>query len=190
MMLYKVTMKCILIDLDGVCADFNAGVMKQMVKLNPEWVLTLDDLDEFYLKDIYNRKFGEAAFLAAQDISNAEGFYANLEPIEGAKAALIAITAAGYDVAICTAPMFTNQYCEAEKRAWVKKHLGEYKTHVVVRKETIPGDLLFDDRATVNADNASWKHILFEEWTNRKHRPGRKTVNWSNYLEVIKEFLA
>ena len=75
------------------------------------------------------------------------GFFANLEPIQGAIEAYKTLEQ-HYDVFILTAPSYINPLCYTEKRVWVEKHLGLETTPNLIlcqRKEFIIGDYLIDD---------------------------------------------
>lgn len=77
------------------------------------------------------------------------GFFANLEPMEGAIDAMEALLMSPMlDPYILTAPSYMNPLCYSEKRVWVEKHLGmEYVKRLIIcpNKGLMNGHYLIDD---------------------------------------------
>jgi 5'(3')-deoxyribonucleotidase len=80
------------------------------------------------------------------------GFFANLEPIEGAIDACFALLGSKeYDPYILTAPSVYNALCYTEKRVSVAKYLGiQYVERLIIcpHKNLCRGDYLIDDNIT------------------------------------------
>ncbi len=79
------------------------------------------------------------------------GFFAHLNPIEGALAAAEAImNSPKYTPFILTAPSVKNPLCYTEKRVWVEQHLGmQWVRRLIISpdKSLLKGDYLIDDYA-------------------------------------------
>ncbi|WP_305815369.1 5' nucleotidase, NT5C type [Photobacterium leiognathi] len=77
------------------------------------------------------------------------GFFADLEPLDGAISAVTAINKSPqYEFYILTAPSPRNPLCYTEKRVWVEKHLGYNfveKLIICSNKGLLKGDILIDD---------------------------------------------
>ena len=77
------------------------------------------------------------------------GFFANLNPIEGAIDAAKALEKSNkYQPYILTAPSLKNPLCYTEKRVWVEKWLGfSYVKKLIIcpEKSLLKGDYLIDD---------------------------------------------
>ena len=105
------------------------------------------------------------------------GFFAGLEPIEGALHFLDELTNY-YEVWICTRCSSMNPMSYAEKAQWVKQHLGFAWVNALIitpDKGMIKGDILVDD--------SQWSlfggdQILFHHETN----------NWFKIIKQLKEY--
>lgn len=77
------------------------------------------------------------------------GFFADLEPLDGAISAVTAINdSSQYEFYILTAPSPRNPLCYTEKRIWVEKHLGyDFVEKLIIcsNKGLLKGDILIDD---------------------------------------------
>lgn len=54
-----------------------------------------------------------------------KGFFADLEPMDGALQAIHEMQADGLKLYICTAPLRYSSFCAQEKIDWVRHHLGD-----------------------------------------------------------------
>jgi 5'-nucleotidase len=77
------------------------------------------------------------------------GFFANLDPVEGAiKAVKWLMASDSFEVYILTAPSLPNPMCYTEKRVWIERHfgMGLVKNMVISpHKHLSKGDILIDD---------------------------------------------
>lgn len=160
--------KRILIDLDGVLADFVNGICKLHDKANPyalmsnhgnyglEHLIGMTDeemwkpVDQYFWEDLEVMKRGYSLLC---DLNHCQ------------------------DVGICTSPGRTGAPAAvAGKRAWIKKHLGEHfldRTIFVKDKEWVagPGAILIDD-TNHQVDNFIYRGgsaVLFPQPWNRYH---------------------
>lgn len=175
----------VLIDQDGVLAKYDKRILEVVAGEFPdepklkEDTLVLFDTHLHYSpqnQDEINR------------IALRQGFFENLEPMEGAIEALHDLLSSGYNVRICTAPKKIFRYCVTEKLAWIEKHLGkEFVTRTIITRDKtlVRGNILIDDKPEVTGTaKPEWEHILYDRSYNRDV-PGKRRLNWQNYREVL-----
>lgn len=108
-----------------------------------------------------------------------EGFFLNLEPIDGAVEALHKLSALGYDLYFLSTPQWSNPDCWKEKRLWVEKHFGElmFKRLILTHnKGLLKGSYLIDDRIQNGVDAFEGQHIHF----------GSNTYpDWESVVELL-----
>lgn len=117
-------LKTILIDMDGVIADFEKEFLRRWKKFHPDKpAVEYPDRRGFWLINQYPEEFHEYV----KEIYLSPGFYENLPPIEGAIEALREMeNISEYNFFICTAPMLPKfENCVLEKYYWVKRYLGD-----------------------------------------------------------------
>ncbi len=126
-------MKTILIDMDGVSCHFVPAVCREANKR------TGGNLKPEDITDWVMGKFG-----VERTDWQKPGFFANLEPIEGATDTLYRWHKE-HRLIIVTDTMGVD-FVEADKRIWLAKHLPFIKEVICTTdKSGVPGDLLFDD---------------------------------------------
>ena len=174
----------ILLDMDGVLADFEAGFLNTWLRLHPgKHHVPASERRNFYVDDDYPEELRPLV----GNLITLERFYADLPPIDGAIAGLREMMAAGHDVRICTAPLTAYRYCVPEKYEWVERHIGaDFLPNVVVTKDKtlVLGDVLVDDRPEVTGlRTPAWRHVLYDQPYNRDRATPRMT--WANWREVL-----
>ena len=93
--------KVILIDMDGVLANFEAGFLAAWRKKFPHHPhIPLSERKSFYLEEDYPDGLGKDI----ESIFSAPGFFQNLNIISGSKEALTKMESLGHEVFICTSP--------------------------------------------------------------------------------------
>lgn len=170
--------KLILIDQDGVLADFEQGVQTAW---KGAYGMALPTLPKgrrhFYLADDYPHLKNE---LSA--VYSGEGFFEHLPPIDGAVDAVKALLDFGHDVRICTSPINAYRHCVSEKFAWVERHLGLEWTHRIVLtkdKTWVRGDVLIDDKPIITGSlTPTWEHWHYRHSYNA-HLPNKK-ITWTD----------
>ncbi|KAG8433364.1 hypothetical protein GDO86_017590 [Hymenochirus boettgeri] len=184
----------VLVDMDGVLADFEGGFLKKYrVRYPSEPYINLEDRRGFWVSEQYgNLKPGLCK--KAISIWEAKDFFLDLHPIPGAVAAVKEMAdLENTDVFICTSPIKHYQHCPYEKYAWVEKHLGhKFLERIILTRDktVVSGDLLIDDRPDIiGAErNPTWEHILFTACHN-KHilptPPNRRLPSWSHDWKSI-----
>lgn len=192
--------KRILVDMDGVIADWGA-----------EWDRRLDALGgvaKSIPRHAEQRSFDlsqgrtdeEKAIIDA--IFTAPGFYRDLQPIEGAKLALKQMVKLGHDVRIVTSPWVSNPTCASDKLNWVVKHYGSHwgqRVIITTDKTLVRGDILIDDKPLISGAlpawhtdatrRRSWEHVLFDQPYNQHITNRRRILNWVDW-QTISEVLS
>jgi 5'-nucleotidase len=176
----------ILVDQDGVLANFELACLEAWRQRYPD--LPFVPLEERTTHDIkvQYETLGEGFGKRMRDIIHGEGFYATLQPIDGAIEAMNEMRQLGFEVFICTAPA-RNTRCIAEKAEWIGKHLGAdwIGKLIATRDKTLVfGDVLIDDKPRINGlVTPHFIHILYDQPYNRQVRRSRLT--WKNWCDVI-----
>lgn len=137
----------ILLDLDGVLADFYqqlADYYNQRYNAS----ITVEDFNDFE----FERCFPIETVERLIEIFNEPGYFINLPVIPHAKEIASQFSTLGYQVKICTAPArkldgFLNGQSAEEKFDWVAKHFPYWANSITVtqEKEDVQGDMLIDD---------------------------------------------
>jgi len=173
----------ILVDQDGVLADYEQGMLNRFRELYPdEPFVPLEQRTTFYVEGDYPEKLKPGI----RTITKEKGFYRNLPPMAGALEALAGLQEQ-HEVFICTSPLSAYQNCVLEKFEWVDEYLGpEWIRRLRIEKDKTltMGDILIDDRPEVTGLRTPvWQHILFDQPYNRHIK--RPRLNWRDYQEVL-----
>ncbi|MBW6451602.1 MAG: 5'-3'-deoxyribonucleotidase [DPANN group archaeon] len=175
----------ILVDMDGVIADFEKGFLTNFTEKYPEeQFIPLNKRTEFKPRDQYTIKQKPLV----ESIYNAPGFYTSLPPIDGGLDALKEISDKGHNVFICTSPLSNYQNCVSEKYQWVDNNLGidwTKKIIIIKDKTLISADLLIDDKPEITGlETPSWEHIIYDQPYNQNVNYKRR-INWANYKTIL-----
>jgi 5'-nucleotidase len=176
----------ILLDQDGVLADFERGFIDAWRKRHPDIApIEYEDRKSFHLTRDYPPELHERVTA----IYTAPGFIRDLPPMPGALDAARELIALGMDVRICTSPLRQYDHCVAEKFQWVERHLGRACTERIIMtrdKTLIHGGLLIDDKPEIEGAVARprWKHIVYDAPYNR-HITGRPRLTWANWRDAL-----
>jgi 5'(3')-deoxyribonucleotidase len=132
--------KTVLLDCDGVLADFTGSVLKALNERNgtdftPEDVT---DWDMAHCLGVPNR--------VIYDIASEAGFCLNLKPLPGAEDALDELNKIA-DVYCVTSPIHTSPYWMFERTQWLYTY-GIVPSHVIQgsAKHLLVGDVFIDDK--------------------------------------------
>ncbi len=179
-------MKRILVDQDGVLADYEKGFEFWFKGLFPRYeVIPYEKRNTFYQEDQYGEKYPEIRE-EIEKIPLMNGFYASLPMIVGAREGLEKLTEIA-DVRICTSPKTDNPYCASEKIEWIRRLLGDKwvrRTIITKDKTVVRGDYLIDDKPNIEGvDIPLWEQIFYDHPYNRGIN--KKRITW----EKIDEFL-
>lgn len=180
----------ILVDMDGVITDFDQEFLQRWRKRHPdEFYIPLEKRAIFYVRDEYPAEFKPLV----EEILFDPTFFAEMVPVPGAREALEAMEANGWEVFICSSPMSFYGNCVFEKYKWVESFLGPawVKKLILTKDKTIiKADYLIDDRPEVKGleSNPTWEHILYDRPYNRD--VNKRRLTWENWRDVILDSLS
>ena len=174
----------ILLDMDGVLADFEQGFVRGWTARFPgQPPLDPRDRRHFSIRDDYPTHQGAMV----QAVYHAEGFFRDLAPMPGALDAARALVGLGHDVRICTSPLRHYRHCVPEKYEWIDAHLGpEFVNRMIVTRDKtlVRGDVLVDDNPDITgAQVPAWQHVVFDQPYNQQVAGPRMT--WATWRDVI-----
>lgn len=178
--------KLILVDMDGVLADFEKAFLDRWKFLYPNKThIPLEKRNIFYLKDQYPKEEIKNIYSIILEM----GFYLNMEPIKGSIEAMHKMLELGHNVLICTSPIRNSNYCVQEKYEWVRRNLGkqwELRLNLVRDKKYMKGDYLIDDKPDIRGEvEPDWEHIVYDQPYNRNITDGRRRMTWENWQDII-----
>jgi 5'-nucleotidase len=158
----------VLVDMDGVLADFDAEVLARLAAHHPH--VPRATRQNFYIAEDYPE---HTALL--RQISSEPGFFAALPLVDGALEGWQRIVDLGYHPRVCTSPLRRNRHCEAEKLGWLEKHFAPVHGEAVAREAIVTRDkhlcdgiALIDDRPEIrHSATAPWQHIVFDRPYNQ-----------------------
>ena len=179
--------RIILVDMDGTICKFT----KKLLFLAHER-LGAPLLDERVLTHFHTEnEFDLSLRDQIAKLSDEDGFFEDLEPVEGAIEALKEMDAAGYKVFICTSPkkFYHNPHCAGNKHRWVMNHLGKEWTERVILtrdKTLVHGDVLIDDKPEIEGVAVpSWRHVYFDQPYNRSNANRVRLTSWKDWRNVL-----
>lgn len=175
----------ILVDMDGVLADFDQGFVDIWKVKHPDLTyVPVEERNTFYTYKQYPKELRPLT----RDIVRAPKFFASLPPIEGALQGLKELAETGHDIYICSSPLISNPTGASEKYDWIKEHLGDDwvgKLILAPDKTMVRGDILIDDRPEIKgAQQPLWEHVLYDQLYNQDIE-GRRRMTWANWREIL-----
>lgn len=154
--------KVLLIDMDGVVADFRKYILDNSTISAAEFDSgteeVSDRVDQFCIKN--------------------PTIFEHLEPIEGAIESVTKLFE-HYDVYFCSTPMYLVPESYKSKRIWLEKNFGVLASRRLIlthRKDLIKGDILIDDRKVNGAENFDGLFI---------HFGSKKYLRWEIIFESL-----
>lgn len=181
------TKKIILVDMDGVIADFEQGFLHEWKKKFPHHpYIPLEKRKTCRIIDDYSNELGKDV----ESIYTAPGFFYSLPPIEGAKEALIKMQQSAHDVFICTKSISNFENCILEKYQWIAQHLGyEWTKKIIVARDKtlIYADFLIDDKSEITGlKKPYWKYVLFDKPYNRNVNTEPR-ITWETWEKILEQ---
>jgi 5'(3')-deoxyribonucleotidase len=173
----------ILVDLDGVAADFYGSFLRLY---NEEFnnTLTPEDIVSWELTpDIYTGTTREHL----RTYFDRHGFWSNIEPMPGAIKALKYLHLQGHELRIVTAVPIESQRACYEKIHWVREHLpfiGLDEFHATKDKAGVRGDILFDD-APHNIRDFPGLTCVMDAAYNQDAEADFRVNSWESFIKVI-----
>ena len=164
--------------MDGVLADTDRAARAFLKAHHPD--IPLVPRRSFY----FHHDYPSDAHRAIIGAFHAQYFFRDLPEIPGAIQGWQRIIDLGYEPRICSSPLLSNKWCEAEKLDWVEQHLGmrARETAIITRhKEQASGMALIDDRPVIkHADQATWQHITFHQPYNQHVDTPLRLRDWND----------
>lgn len=163
----------ILLDIDGVAANFIAGCLPYIKDLTGR-DHHHDDVDQFMIEKALGLDDGQTQALYARVAS--EGWCRALPAYEEAKGGVAELRTFA-DVIPVTSHFFSGKNWVYERDEWIVEHLGIAKTDIVHthRKFQIDGDMLIDDKT---AHLINWKKRHPRGCAVRLHRRYNAHEEW------------
>jgi len=175
----------LLLDVDGVLADFLAPSLSILARLSGR-TYVYDDFKTWDIFDTVPREFEKPFF----DAVNQPGWCRSLPVYEGAVAGvrpLIEVT----DLYVVTSPMNHVPTWMFEREGWLQEHFGVHHKRVVhtSAKFLCLGDVLVDDRpANIEAweaEHPGGLGLLWDQPYNRGSKAGLRVFDWSHVRFVV-----
>jgi 5'-nucleotidase len=108
---------------------------------------------------------------ALAELMDSPHFYYFMDPVPGAREALVQMEAAGHDVSIVSTPWLTNRTCMQDKYDWLEAEMGVgwgSKLILTRDKTAVRGDILFDDKPEIKGRyRPSWTQVVVDRPHNR-----------------------
>lgn len=185
----------VLVDMDGVVAQFEHRVLHHWQQLHPDKAhVPLEQRRGFEITSNYPEEHREHLW----DLFNRPALFSELEPEPGAVEAIKELDEYAR-VFFCSKPLVTNPTCHSDKNAWIARHFGPTwcKRLILTSDKTlVRGDILIDDKPDVTGVvDATWRHVLYRTHHNVDSHPLTPGVtahyvldgwhHWKRYLGDI-----
>lgn len=173
----------ILVDLDGVLADWSAGIERKLKLADSRYWIDWSNWNGL------RQGAPPAVYEALRAAQASPGFYLSLKPIAGGADALRDMVADGHLVTICSTPDATNPTCADDKIAWLEENIGPGwgKRLILTHDKTlVRGDILIDDKPVITgARTPEWTHVLFDAPYNQKSSGKARLFQWAGWRNVV-----
>lgn len=178
----------VLVDMDGVLADFDGFIFDRL----PSGIIKVVRKD-FYITGDYPEHHD-----LIYEIAGHETFFHDLPVMENALEGWQRLVDLGYDPRICSAPMAHNKQSVEGKREWLRRHLAPVfgkqvveRAYIDTAKYKYEGLVLIDDRPVIdtNEGQATWQHVVFDHEYNQESNAELRLHGWldPNLEETLEE---
>lgn len=182
------TAPIVMLDMDGVLADWTAGVMGLACRIAEREGLpqrpTPKQMTSFKLLDSFDLEELDLVMRAMRD----PHLYQSLSPLPGAKAAVDGLRSAGVHVGVLSSPDLDNPTCASAKLAWLERHFDrDLASHAVLAKDKtlVHCDLLVDDKPEITGfHKPAWQQVLFDHPYNR-HVDLPRLSSWEQWTTLL-----
>lgn len=180
-------MKRVLLDVDGVLADFVAGYLDLVAEVTGKR-FTHQQVTEFNIGTALGFTAEQSAAIAAGVVT---GFASNLAPLPGAIDAVKRLREIA-EVYIVTSPWNKCDTWMSERERWLRTHFDFPHSHVLhgSAKHLVRGDVLVDDKTETivkwQAANPGSTAILWEcPWNKHDAWAGVLTNDWDRLIRLV-----
>lgn len=144
----------ILLDCDGVLADFLSTVLREAGTGKEPKDITDWDLKKCLTPDEHRR--------VSRTLSESPHIAREMDVMPGAQAAVLAMRDYGFTVVVVTSPWISNPTWEHQRRKWLGRHFGVRPDDIVstASKHLVDGAVLVDDKLST-----------VERWQQTRDRP-------------------
>lgn len=183
-------MKRVLIDVDGVVADFVGAGLRTLVQIGGP-VVERDTISTWQMRDCLPPEWADALFATWKH----PGWCASIPVFDGAQEAVAAIHRKA-EVIFVTAALPDAPHWMWERTCWLGTHFNVTDRNIIFTwaKHVVTGDMLVDDKT---ANIIEWHQeypegiaVLWETPANRNDRVPEKVIrtrNWAKVLELLGE---
>jgi len=150
----------VLVDMDGVLADFDAALWNVITEQEIPTNCTRETQRVRFLHDAVSKEDRPRIRAIVEEC----GWFRNLPLIPGAREGLRALEDLA-EVWICSKPLEPNRTCRDDKANWIEEHLGpRWVDRLILApdKSLVRGDILLDDAPKPSwYARASWTPVIF-----------------------------
>lgn len=173
----------LLIDLDGVCADFYTRIAEWYNRDYDDNIVA-SEVKAWHLASAFPKATKEELY----SYFNVLQFWTSLDPLPGCVETMARLKDAGHELVIVTALPRTSTVAAHGKLLWVDEHLpfvnGIDNFVATRRKDLIRGDLLFDD-GPHNIIKYPGTTCVMDAPYNRKVYSNFRVHSWAGFEKVV-----